>query len=424
MRWLLFLVALPVFGQHFEVEISSDNGATWSALTSLNTQTTVNGQPAWTDGTLTFEIMFTQSGAFGGHGYVLRADAVTTWDNRECGTSDVRMHPLSTHQTGNWTELYQWYQAGPSINGSCLGGPNRRIRWVNADAVPVANFTYESSGSNDLQYTFIDQSTDDNYIAQWNWNIDGAAYTNQNPIHVFSQYGQYTVTLTVLDGIGQQHSVQEVINVQPGGTGSGGTGCLECCDDLTDLLELIEADTTLMLQELSTMNSTLGTMNSSLFNMSLDVSNLYTLVNNWSTLHQQWMIDDLAIQTQMQVDVEKIKDELLDKPLPGDTNFVLQAEIDTSPDLLQSTAEIDAELDVDLPTTTFSLGNGQSLTHTGQSMSVQVPTGALSDLGIFVQPTYLDLTFSQYPIGRDLIGYCILGFGFLGIIAIGLRWII
>ncbi|MFH1931027.1 MAG: PKD domain-containing protein [Pseudomonadota bacterium] len=63
--------------------------------------------------------------------------------------------------------------------------------------IPVANFTADNtSGVAPLTVNFSDTSTGD--ITDWLWDFgDNSNSTNQNPIHIYSNPGTYTVSLTV-----------------------------------------------------------------------------------------------------------------------------------------------------------------------------------------------------------------------------------
>ncbi len=62
---------------------------------------------------------------------------------------------------------------------------------------PVADFSFDpASGTYDLEVQFTDSSTGP--IANWSWDFgDGSSSTEQNPLHVYSEAGSYSVTLTV-----------------------------------------------------------------------------------------------------------------------------------------------------------------------------------------------------------------------------------
>jgi len=72
---------------------------------------------------------------------------------------------------------------------------------VVANQDPVAGFSHSISG---LSVDFTDLSTDsDGSVDAWSWDFgDSGNSTNQNPTHVYTTDGNYTVTLTVTDDDG------------------------------------------------------------------------------------------------------------------------------------------------------------------------------------------------------------------------------
>jgi len=71
-------------------------------------------------------------------------------------------------------------------------------------AGPVADFTAAPRrGNYDLEVTFTDLSTSDTGITNWLWNFgDAQTSTAQNPTHVYTSPGTFTVALTVTDASG------------------------------------------------------------------------------------------------------------------------------------------------------------------------------------------------------------------------------
>ena len=80
---------------------------------------------------------------------------------------------------------------------------------------PVANYSYQTGGSNGLTVTFTDTSTQQNGTVQsWNWAFgDGQTSTDQNPAHAYTAAGQYSVTLTVVGTNGMSAAVTQVLNI-------------------------------------------------------------------------------------------------------------------------------------------------------------------------------------------------------------------
>jgi PKD repeat protein len=66
----------------------------------------------------------------------------------------------------------------------------------------VASFSASpTSGDSPLKVAFTDKSTGS--PTSWNWNFgDGTSSTLQNPVHIYSKTGTYTVTLTASNGAG------------------------------------------------------------------------------------------------------------------------------------------------------------------------------------------------------------------------------
>ncbi|MEM1415853.1 MAG: PQQ-dependent sugar dehydrogenase [Myxococcota bacterium] len=97
-----------------------------------------------------------------------------------------------------------WVQslAGSAPTAGILG----RIRWIGGDP-PVASFTTTpdpATGDVPLEVRFRDTSTDpDGTIASREWDFgDGTTSTARNPTHTYTDPGDYTVTLSVLDDTG------------------------------------------------------------------------------------------------------------------------------------------------------------------------------------------------------------------------------
>lgn len=74
---------------------------------------------------------------------------------------------------------------------------------------PAAAFTFKPNG---LQVNFADASTGG--PTSWRWSFgDGSSSTQQNPVHVYAAYGNYTVTLTVTNASGGTTSATQIVTL-------------------------------------------------------------------------------------------------------------------------------------------------------------------------------------------------------------------
>lgn len=95
---------------------------------------------------------------------------------------------------------------------------NVYIGWDYAPGAPVADFSF-SVDVQTLKGTFLDLSQ--NQPDSWAWDFGDIASgsntsTDQNPIHFFSGYGNFQVTLTVINGLGTSSITKTVSIVDPG----------------------------------------------------------------------------------------------------------------------------------------------------------------------------------------------------------------
>ncbi|MCX5752689.1 MAG: S8 family serine peptidase, partial [Candidatus Krumholzibacteria bacterium] len=120
-----------------------------------------------------------------------------SWTFGDGGTSTAQ-NPIYTY---NATGTYTVTLTATNAVGSD-GETKTNYITVNACAAPVANFVgTPTSGSIPLTVNFTDQST--NSPTSWSWTFgDGGTSTAQNPSHVYSTAGTYSVTLTATNGCG------------------------------------------------------------------------------------------------------------------------------------------------------------------------------------------------------------------------------
>ncbi len=94
---------------------------------------------------------------------------------------------------------------------------------ITANVLPVADFSYATSGCNSVKFNAALSSDADpgiitpgagNGIAAYAWNFgDGTTGTGMDPVHVYVLPGTYSTTLTVYDSQGQTSSVSKNIYV-------------------------------------------------------------------------------------------------------------------------------------------------------------------------------------------------------------------
>jgi len=80
---------------------------------------------------------------------------------------------------------------------------------------PTADFTYTpATPSVNDTVTFTDASTDDGTIVNWSWDFgDGTNSSEQNPSYVYTEAGDYMVTLNVTDNENVTDNIQKTISV-------------------------------------------------------------------------------------------------------------------------------------------------------------------------------------------------------------------
>lgn len=95
---------------------------------------------------------------------------------------------------------------------------------IDCGSIPIADFTgTPTSGTAPLTVSFTDQSTNDPTSWQWNFG-DGGSSTEQNPTHIFTEEGTYTVQLTASNSAGADGETKNAY-ITVTGSGSGGQPC-------------------------------------------------------------------------------------------------------------------------------------------------------------------------------------------------------
>lgn len=155
------------------------------------------------------------------------SEGTITYNNRPnadatvCGTFSI----TATHQyyTANVTSLVQsWVNGTYQNEGLRAGNFGEAYAWVfyskeNADNRPILNITYTTtpppvaafsgtptSGLQPLNVTFTDAST--NAPTNWTWSFgDGTTSYAQNPSHIYSTAGTFTVSLKAKNSAGEDY---------------------------------------------------------------------------------------------------------------------------------------------------------------------------------------------------------------------------
>ncbi len=121
----------------------------------------------------------------------------------------------------NSTRLSNWLDPGSS-GVTTIDGYD-----PNGAAAPTVNFTSNVTSSCTGSISFTDQST--NSPTSWLWNFgDGTTATTQNPTHLYTANGTFTVTLQATNSIGSNSLVKTnyiTVNKPAGPTGTGVTVC-------------------------------------------------------------------------------------------------------------------------------------------------------------------------------------------------------
>ncbi len=136
---------------------------------------------------------------------------------------------------------YQWYKDNKAIDGAtnytyyvktdtdyagdyyCKTdqGDSRKITLKKSNAALAADFIADkTSGTAPLTVQFTDQSSGN--ITGWSWDFgDGETSTEQNPQHIYTSAGKYTVKLTVNDGTNTDEETKTGYITVTSSTGGG-----------------------------------------------------------------------------------------------------------------------------------------------------------------------------------------------------------
>jgi YVTN family beta-propeller protein len=120
------------------------------------------------------------------------------WDFGD-GTYSTQKSPVHTYSAAG---TYTVRLTAINTEGSNTKTKSNYVKVSEAPQIPVASFSSNAnSGNAPLSVTFTDTSTGS--PTSWKWNFgDGTYSTVQNPTHIYSTAGKYTVTLTASNTAG------------------------------------------------------------------------------------------------------------------------------------------------------------------------------------------------------------------------------
>jgi len=117
------------------------------------------------------------------------------------GTTSTSLNPSKTFTTpGTYTVTFV------AANSSSCSDTIVKTSYITVNESPVANFTSNNTQGCSAPFVagFMDSST--NAVA-WSWDFgDGTSSGQQNPVHVYNNYGSYSVSLTVTNADGCTHT--------------------------------------------------------------------------------------------------------------------------------------------------------------------------------------------------------------------------
>ena len=189
--WTQYMIPISNYTGVHSVEVSWTSTASFGAdLDDFSTGPATNFTVNTTYGTAPLTVQFNDTS--------LGAPTSWLWDFGDNTTSSLQ-NPVHTYSVpGNYTV---------SLNASNAGGWNIKamsgyITVLPAGLSPVASFTANTtSGRAPLTVLFTDNST--NLPTSWLWDFgDGNTSSLQNPVHMYSVAGNYTVSLTACNANG------------------------------------------------------------------------------------------------------------------------------------------------------------------------------------------------------------------------------
>ncbi len=109
------------------------------------------------------------------------------------GNQSLEPNPLHTFDVPG---IYEVFLKGFDVSGACVSVFCDTILANGSGYGCAADFSFVQDSLNYQTVQLLDESTGD--IDEWNWDFgDGNTSSEQNPVHVFADTGNYTVSLTI-----------------------------------------------------------------------------------------------------------------------------------------------------------------------------------------------------------------------------------
>jgi PKD repeat protein len=126
------------------------------------------------------------------------------WSFGDSGTSTAR-NPIHTYSSAGA------FTATLTVSNNFGSDASSQVVTIAPGQPPKSAFTFKTSG---LQATFADASTGS--PSSWSWTFgDGGQSTQQNPVHTYGAFGNYTVSLLASNSAGSNSSNQIVTLAPP-----------------------------------------------------------------------------------------------------------------------------------------------------------------------------------------------------------------
>ncbi|MEE9443188.1 MAG: PKD domain-containing protein [candidate division Zixibacteria bacterium] len=125
------------------------------------------------------------------------------WDFGDGGTSNEQ-NPIHRY------DHFGYFDVRLTVRNACGEDTDYRQEYVIVHDIPVAGFTIEASGNcAPMTVNFYDQSAS---ATSWLWDFgDGNTSTEQNPVHTYTQEGDFSVRLTATNDCGSDDEYLENI---------------------------------------------------------------------------------------------------------------------------------------------------------------------------------------------------------------------